>query len=465
MKVLELLRSLEKNDWHWLGKFVSSPINNLHADVRRLFEFYRKKLPTENREPSSENLHRVLFGETPYHAGKIHHISNYLLRVTEDYLAWEEWQRDPAVRLHFLLQSCRRRGLEKCFHSTLERLQGLLEKQHRRNPEHYRTRYVIALEAYQQTMLSGRSDAGQLQHLSDWHDAAFIAEKLKNACILMSRQRVLQRDFDTGLLPAVLDRVRARPQLLDIPAIAVYYFGYQTLNEPDTDAHFFALREHLRHAGDFFSPAELRDIYLLAINFCIHRINLRQEQFLQEIFDLYRAGLQSGVFLENGQLSRFTYTNIALTALRLREFDWTRDFLQEYRERLPESQRSGAFAFNLARYYCERGDYDRAMPLLQSMDFDDVLHNLTAKAMLLRMYYETGAANALDSLLASLETYLRRKGQLGEQQKTAYRNTVRLLRKLNALPPSDLRARQLLRQEVEDTALVAEKDWLLRILV
>lgn len=464
MKVLELLHSLEKKDWHWLGKFISSPINNQHAAVRRLFDVFRKKIPAETDTVFSENLHRTLFGNFGFDAGKIHHVSNYLLRVVEDYLAWDEWQRKEGARLYYLLQACRRRGLDKPFRSVLERLNRYLDKQPHRNPDHYRLRYAVALEEYDHSMQTGRSATEHLQPLSDWHDVAFIAEKLKNACILISRRRVLHREFDTGLLPAVLELVRVRPQLLDIPAIAVYYFGYLALNEPETDAHFFALKERLRVDGHLFPVAELRDIYLLAINFCIHRINLRQEVYLREVFDLYRAGLESGVFLENNQLSRFTYTNIALAALRLQEFDWTLRFLEEYREKLPETQRAGAYAFNLARYHCERGDYDRAMPLLQAMDFDDVLHNLTAKAMLIRMYYETGAANALDSLLASLETYLRRKGQLGEQQKTAYHNMIRFVRKLNALPPADARARQMLRQEVLGSSLVAEKDWLLRII-
>jgi hypothetical protein len=178
---------------------------------------------------------------------------------------------------------------------------------------------------------------------------------------------------------------------------------------------------------------------------------------------LYKNGLDSSVFLENGQISRFTYTNIALAALRLREFEWAYRFLQDYRERLPESQRQGAFAFNLARYHCERGDYTQAMPLLLEMDFDDVLHNLTAKAMLAKMYWETGAHEALGSLLASLAAYLRRKRQVSEQQRAAYQNFVRFVRRLQATPLRDKSARAALRADIGDTALVAEKEWLLRM--
>ena len=400
----------------------------------------------------------------PFDPAKTHHTANYLLRTTEDYLAWDEWWQDEPERQRYLLQACRERRLDRHFAETLEKMEHNLEQQPLRNANHYRFHYRLALERYLHSMQSGgRNTVEQLQPLSDWHDVSFVAEKLENACGMLSRQRVLHTELDMGLLPAVLDFVRARPTLLEYPAVAVYFHGYLALSEPNEDAHFFALKKLLESAASKFSLGELHNVYLLAVNFCIHRINLRQENYLGEVFDLYKNGLESGVFLEHGHISRFTYTNIALTALRLQEFDWAHHFLLNHRGKLPEIQRQGTFAFNLARYYCERGDYAQAMPLLLEMDFDDVLHNLTAKAMLAKMYWETSEIGALESLLASLSAYLRRKRQVSEQQRTAYQNFVRFMRRLQALLPGKKAARLALKEEIAQTALVAEKDWLLRM--
>jgi hypothetical protein len=51
---------------------------------------------------------------------------------------------------------------------------------------------------------------------------------------------------------------------------------------------------------------------------------------------------------------------------------------------------------------------------------------------------------------------------IGEQQQTAYRNTVRFVRKLMALKPGHHKARLALRQEMAATPLLAEKEWLIR---
>ncbi|NUN99975.1 MAG: hypothetical protein HUU01_05105 [Saprospiraceae bacterium] len=462
MKILEILHSFQKKDWHWFGKFLSSPLHNKHPDVQKLFHFFRQQKHREKIEVNSENLSAILFPETPDASARVHHVSNYLLRAAETYLAWEDWQTNESEQLLCLLSACRQRGLDRHFQATYERLLQRRNAQPERDAQHYRINYRLALEDYQHSSQSGRSEAERLQRLSEWHDIAFIAEKLKNACMLQSRRKVLQAEFDAGMIPVVMSYVCERPHLLNIPAIAVYYYGYLSLSEPREEGHFFALKAQLQAANQQFPQNELRDIYLIAINFCINRINLRQNDWLREVLSLYQTGLAANAFLEHGQISRFTYTNIALVALRSREFEWVRHFLEDYRDKLPEAQREGAYAFNLARYYCETGHYDFAMPLLQKMDFDDVLHNLVAKTMLLRMYYETGAFNALDSLLDSLQTYLRRKRQIGEQQQTAYLNTIRFVRKLIMLPPGKAAARQKLYQEIIDTPLLAEKDWLVQ---
>jgi hypothetical protein len=52
---------------------------------------------------------------------------------------------------------------------------------------------------------------------------------------------------------------------------------------------------------------------------------------------------------------------------------------------------------------------------------------------------------------------------VSEQQRTAYNNFIRLVKRLEATPKRDKAAIAALRAEIQETALVAEKDWLLRM--
>ncbi len=459
MKALNLIQTFTKKDWHWFEKFISSPLFNKNNVLIQWFLLLKQQ--KSKNAPISEKIIGLPAVQNSKEVANLHHTSNYFLKSIETYLSWEEWQNDEMEQLLYLLTACRKRNLERHFKEVHLRLERQMEKEPIRNPQFYRFKYRMAFEEHEQSMEAGRAGAEQLQALSDWQDVAFVAEKLKNGCILLSRRKVLNTSFEMGLLPSVLQFVQDRPDLLQYKAIAVYYYGYMALSEPQEESHFFALKGLLKALNIQFPIHELRNIYLLAVNFCINRINLRQDQYLRELLDLYQAGILAEVFIENGHISRFTYTNITLLALRMKEYNWVQHFIETYKHRLPESQRQGTHAFVQARYLCEIGDYDHAMPLLQTMDFDDILHNLMAKTMLLRMYYETGAFMALESLLASFTTYLRRKRQIADQQKTAYFNTIRFVRKLIALRPGNKKERMALKTEIAGTALVAEKDWLM----
>lgn len=465
LKTLELFQTLSSQEQHWLAKFVDSPAHNKHRVVRLLFQYFRRHHQGADPavfEPRALSEH--LFGPGTADHARVRHALNYFQTVMEDFLAWQAWSADASAREEWLARALQNRQMPAQSAKCVERLRAINENQPFRNADYCRKTYEILLEEHRIDAEEGRGTGADFQRFSDWHDTAYIAEKMKNACVLASRRRVQQTPFDMGLLDEVLDFIQRRPELLKQAAVAVYYYGYQTIIKPDDESCFQDLRRCLSEVKTLFPVEELRDIHLMAINYCIYRINRREERYLREVFELYVSGLESGVFVEKGGLPRFSFTNIVSAALRLREFDWAFQFMHDYRDWLPEPHRRGTFSFNLARYYSEKGDYDRAMPLLQQMDFDDPLLNLQGKMMLLKMYYETDARYALESLLTSIAAYLRRKKHIGAQQHLAHLNTLRFMRRLLSVSPKNQAARAALRQDLTATEVVALKEWMLEML-
>ena len=102
------------------------------------------------------------------------------------------------------------------------------------------------------------------------------------------------------------------------------------------------------------------------------------------------------------------------------------------------------------------------MRLLAQMDFKDHLHNLISKYILLKIYYEEGEFDALESLLDSLAAYLRRR-EIVENQKINGQNIIRLTRGLLRLNAYDKEKRQVLRKEIEKTRPLTERKWFLEM--
>ena len=463
-KAFDLLARFNKSERHWFKKYLESSYFNKDQSILHLYLQFFQYSNRKKSENISKKFVSFLSDTIDVNKSDFHRSCNYLLKNAEDFLAWQGLKNDEFEQNLQLLKAYKGKHMPDAFSTAHRKAEKGLEASPVRNAGYFRKRYQLSLESYDQLLGSGSVDPEGIQAISNWHDLAFMAEKLKNACILISRQRVAPRLFDTGLLQYIINYLKERPDLLEHNAIAVYYHGFHALLNPEKQDHFFALKTQLAEASESFEKTELREIYLLAINYCVHQINLREEKFLSEVFELYKKGLEDKVFLEEGYISRLTYTNITLAGLRLKEYSWTYDFLRKYREVLPEGQRAGVFAFNMAKYYLETGNSEASMELLQEMDTDVVVLNLTAKAMLIRIYTEAGAHKALESLLSSLKIYLQRKRELNPQQRSAYQNLIRFVRRYTNLLPSNKKGLSSLYKEVEACTLLAEKDWLTSLL-
>jgi hypothetical protein len=97
---------------------------------------------------------------------------------------------------------------------------------------------------------------------------------------------------------------------------------------------------------------------------------------------------------------------------------------------------------------------------LQDADYKDLINNLIAKTLLLKIYYETDALDALDAHLQSMQTFIRRQRIIG-YHKTNYMNIIRFTKKLVAILPSNRQERALLIQQISEEQHLTEREWLL----
>lgn len=454
--VFQILRALPPATLRALDKFMASPYHVTHAGVAALYDYLRTRLP-DAAEPEKEKVAAQL-GETPQ---RLYHLTSYLLEAMEQFLALEAWSRQPWESHALTVEALRRLRLDGQSAAMLRYARRRLQANPYRGSGYHRADFTLHLEAYQLSQQQGRAKSFNLQELSDAQDVAFVCEKLRTGCVLLSHQAVSKQEYDKGLVLPILQFLDGH-RYLQIPSVAAYYHGYYAqAGGEGSDAHFRQLKTVLETYTGQFSVAEVHDLYLMAINYCIRRINQSGERYYRDVFDLYQSGLRNGALLEDGALSRWTYTNIAMTALKLCEFDWTYRFLHDYAPLLPEMHRAGALNFNLARYFYDTGNYRQAMQHLLRMEYDDVLQNLVAKTMLCKIYFELGEHDALENQLNSIEIYLRRKKVLG-YHKENYTAIVRLMRRLLALDPNDAAQYAVLLRQIESTPGLTEREWFLK---
>ena len=175
----------------------------------------------------------------------------------------------------------------------------------------------------------------------------------------------------------------------------------------------------------------------------------------------YSAALQSDVLLENGQLSRFAFKNIVALALRLGEFDWAEGFIEKYSSALDARHRRNYTDYNLAKLHHARRDYAKAMRMLHKVEYEDVFLNLDAKVLLLKIYFEQGETEALESFILSFQRFLQRKNKELGYHRENYLNTLHFASKLLTINELDKLEKERLRSEITGAKALGEREWLL----
>lgn len=453
-KLHKILTQFNKQEASRIKKFLRSPFFNQRKDVILLFELLMK-----NPGIKGEALFSNLFPNSPYDDQKLRLVKSYLFRLIEKYLAVREFSEDDLALQYYLTIAYRKRSLGDYFKKAYKKARNLLEKQPERSSKFFEYNYRLHWEEHLLTSKDSPSEIKNLVDLSETLDLNYLTQKLKNLCLIAAHQSVYHSEIETGLANEVLEYVQ-KSDLLEEPAVAIYFFGYQMFDDKKAESAFQNFKSLVLEHGTAFPGEETRDLYLMAINYCVRQLNDGNEPYAREAFELYQEGLKKEYLLENGQLSRFTYHNIVAIGLKIGEFNWVEFFIHRFKNALQRKYRDSSFSFSSAQLEFSRKQYGAVLELLQRANYRDLLLNLRAKTLLLKTYYELQENDLLSAHLDAMTNYIRRKRIMG-YHKTNYQNIIRFTRKVLNVNPYDKKAKGQLAEMIKKEEILTERNWLL----
>jgi hypothetical protein len=460
----EIVRSLQKKEIREISKWLDSPAHNHRQDVIQLFEHMAKNAGNPEATWDKEQVWKHLFAGEPYDDAFMRQVMYFLLKSIEEYFIHKEYTKEPIRPLLSLASLYRQRHLDKPYRQTIEIAKRIQENSSIRNSDYHFDKFYLEQEQYFYMADSGKYGGEiNLQKVSDELDIAFVANKLRLACRTLAHQAVYKNAaYQVGLLDAIIQVVEEGPMLQEA-GVAVYYYVYQALTNPEDETNFDKLQQLLISKSNAFPMAELRELYFHALNYCIRRINAGKEHFYTRSYEIYRNGFEQKILIEhNGTIQRMTFNNTVGSGLKAREFEWAAHFIQEYQQFLEEKHRKSVVQFCLARLHFEKGEHQKAQTYLLDYEYDDMLLNVIARVMLLKIYFEQGEYDALESALDAVSNYIRRSKNLSATHKLVFKNTVSVMKKLVGVNIYSKAQVEKFRQHVMDTNPLNERDWFLK---
>jgi hypothetical protein len=457
-KLIALFQALRPKDLRNLKKFVRSPYHNTRQDVIALFDVLRA---SDLDKITEENLHQALFPQRAFNKKELAYVMNYLMKVIENYFAVQHLEAQPALQQFAIAKEALARRQKNIFQQKIGKAATLLAAEGITTIESHQLQYELEMALCDQQMNEERGASLNLKQPSDRLESIAIASLLRQACSMLTHENISEVAYEYSLLHHLLPYLESpeNSYLLKQAVIALYYHSYKMLKEADV-LHFQQLKGLLLTHRESLSSRDLKNFYIISINFSIKQLNSGQSSYVQEAFDLYQKALEDEVLLDHGSISQFHYKNIAALGLGLKAYDWVEAFLIQYREKLEGQYQALNFNYNFAKLHYEKGEYEAALELLQAVKYDESLPNLTSRILLLKIFYELDEKEVLSSYLNSFEGMVRRQIKVSYHKKS-YLNLIAFMRRILNTNPYDKAARQKLRMAIADKKPLPEKKWLL----
>lgn len=458
--VWSIIQGFSKKEKKAFRQFLDSPYFNTRTDLKFIFEQIVQYQSSNEAAPSREKFFKKVFSDKNFDDQKLRLAMSYLLKLLETFLILESNKSDDFQNQQSLLAAYRNRNLHRHFQKTINRSQKYFQTQTLRHPEYHYSKFLIENENYHFLSGSGRTKEMNLQEVENQLNEAFLSMKLRQACFLRSHEMVFNATYDIALLDEILETA-ADPKYEEVPAVAIYYYCFKALFQSEQEADFQLFKNRLFEYTPKFPKSEIRDLHILVINYCIRKLNEGKVRFQRETLELYQNGLENELLLENGRLSHFTFNNIAGIAVRIGEYNWVEDFMHRYKSFLNPSYQEITFSHNAAKLEHARKNYDLALQYLQKADYKDLINNMAAKTLQMKIFYEMGEDDLLHSHLNTMSTFIRRnKKKMGYHHQT-WTNIVRYTKKLADLNHYDKAAKASLKEAIEREDILPEKAWLL----
>ncbi|MBC7886032.1 MAG: hypothetical protein H7X99_11200 [Saprospiraceae bacterium] len=467
-KILVAMQSLSVYDLNSFGKYVHSPYFNVNKPIEAFFDALYQKIKTDKTEDlTNEYLWEIAFGKEKYHNQKFLKLNSDLVKLLEDYLAQKEFDSMTSLRSSLKIEGARKRNQDKLYNGLMGELERLGKMEMNQSVEYYYTKYQIERALFNLKTENEKKNAKfeietelNINKISENLDFFYIAEKLRLYCTLLSWKKMYQLDMEMDNMDLVLSQAET-VKYSNIPPVQLYNKMQFTYKDGENTEHYFELRQMMKKYIHLFPNDEVKEIYNTAISYCINKVNKGDFEFQRETFEIYKETIENEVILSDKDISASDFRNIVPIALRVGEFDWTENFINEYSKYVDEKYRDNVVEFSLARLEFYRKDFGKVLDHLNKVNYEDVWYNINAKTLQIASYFELDEFDALESLLQAFKMYIRREKSLTSNRKEHYLNLIKFTLILMKLTPKDKEKLTKLRMDINDTKGVVSKPWLL----
>lgn len=462
LKLVQFLETLNPKEFEDFDKFVHSPFFNTNEDSILLFDQLKKYYPDfEENAILKSKIYKETFPIQKVNEKKIYNLSTHLYKLLLKYLASKQ-NRELAQLwepIH-LIQELTNRNLDKFLPKFIDDTAEHLENYPFRDEAYYY--YLRQFVEYRYNFYlsqNNRAPEAGLQLMSEQLDQFILLSKLGIAMPMANQEYILSSSEDNGKVDEAIGLFE-KSGLEAPPTTQLFYNIVKMLSSEDGENYFPTVRKLLRECNGLLPKTPIYQAYLYTVNFCSKNIKKGEEKYREEVFEVYKEMLEQDLLFFIPIINNINFKNLVSVSLKLQQYDWAEKFILANKHKLDPRYQEGVSSFCLANLYFEKEEYKKAQKFLNRVDFIDPFYRINHDLLLFKIYYERGEVQALFSRTSTFEVYIRRNTSLSQNNKVAYANMVRFVKKLARVKHDGKKNIASIRQSFEECELLVERKWI-----
>lgn len=466
--LVEQLTKFSPKEIKEFGDFVNSPFFNKNESVIRLFEYLRKLYPDfESEKLNKEYVYEKLFPKTEYNDGFMRTIMFNLSNLAEDFLAYRGFKSKQFAQKRYLLHELNERDLNRQIEKNMKEIVRQFEADQVLDSDHFYNKFILDYEYFYYLTRLHQDKTEKIVKIVDIENLFnhltyfYLLHTLKFYIYYLNTKNIFQIEFKTELIEHIIDNLK--PQFYtNNPSINIYYHVLQLHLNEDQTSNYFKVKELADKHEQQLTYDDMVEIYINLENYCKRMIRKGNSYFIAELFNIYETEIEKEFYWIQGKMSIKFYRSAVDTALKLKKFDWTKEFIEKHKKDLAEENRENSYFYSLALYEFAIKNYEKTLELLSRVKYSDIYHKTEMKCFLGAVYYEL---NHEDTLMAHLDTFrhfLSNDKLIPESRKAIYSNFLKYIKQLsNVRNKENTGDLHLLKRKVNEESKLHNKEWIL----
>jgi hypothetical protein len=470
-KLTEMVKGISPAEFRKFGEFLNSPYHNKSRKIIQLYELINFNYDEFDANIiTNEKIAKAIFNGEGDKDQNVRTLISSFTALLEEFLAIEELNKNSLHGKTLLLKSLRDRNILKTFDMVSKEISDIQQKDFNRNTDFYYNEF-----SFKETWLNYHGEDLDLDldksylEMSENADYLFIVTKLKILNTVISRKILsgigIYKSY--WAVENILKYIEKNIQSIEMdhPIIYSEYKILMMVLEPAKDIHFHDLEKHVFNNIVKFNEEELEQVYYSLSNYCVNKIALGEDKFVNELYKIHSNFEKTGFYAKNKNLMYTDFIGVIICGLNMKHLKWVQHFFETYKGNITSEVKRDTINLSSALIAFYEKKYKECIAYLGKVGYKYSYFYLKSKETLIKAYFELGETESMEAVVDAAKHYLKRHKDILSihyDRFILFLNYVINLTKLDKKQKPELK---VLMKKLDENRTTIAREWLIEKII